>query len=258
VVNDAFGHPQSVVVLGGTSDIGRAIVGRLVGLRCRTVVLAARDPARLAAAADEAAAAGATAVATVHLDATEPGSARDTVAEAFKAAGGPVDMVLVTVGLLGEPERDERDPDRVGELVTVNFTWPAVAMAEAVERLRAQGSGRLVVLSTVAGVRVRRANFLYGSAKAGLDAMTWGWSEVLRDAPDAAVAVQLVRPGFVHSKMTTGLRPAPFATTPDAVADAVVRGIERGESVTWVPGVLRWAFAVLRLLPPSLWRRLPG
>jgi decaprenylphospho-beta-D-erythro-pentofuranosid-2-ulose 2-reductase len=164
-------------------------------------------------------------------------------------------MVLVAVGVLGEQQRDERDPGRVAEVATVNFTWPAAALAAVAERLRSQGSGRLVVLSSVAGVRVRRANYVYGSTKAGLDGYVVGLSESLRGT---GVRVHVVRPGFVRTKMTAGLPDAPLPTSPDLVAADVIRGIELGQTVIWSPSVLRWVFGVFRLLPQFVWRRLPG
>ena len=122
-------------------------------------------------------------------------------------------------------------------------------------RLRRTGRGRIVVLSSVAGARVRRANFVYGSDKAGLDAFSIGLSEALRGS---GVSLHVVRPGFVHTKMTEGLPPAPFSVPPERVADDVLRGLRRGDTVIWSPGILRWVFGIFRLLPQSVWRRLPG
>jgi len=252
-MNDAFGHPQSVVVLGGTSDIARRVVALLAADRCRTVVLAGREPDALASAQSEARASGADTAETLAFDALEVGRAEATVARCFELARGHVDMVLMAVGELGEQLTDENDPDRIAQMITVNFTWPAVAMSAVAAHLRAQGHGRLVVLTSVAGVRVRRANFLYGSAKAGLDGYAQGIAESLRGS---GVAVHIVRPGFVYTKMTADRTPAPFAVGPDVVASAIVRGMTRDEQVIWTPPVLRWVFHVFRMLPGSLWRRL--
>src|SRR4029450_11965014 len=97
--------------------------------------------------------------------------------------------------------------------------------------LRAQGHGTIVVLSSVAGERARRSNFVYGSTKAGLDAFFQGLGDSL---VGTGASVMIVRPGFVHTKMTEGLDPAPLATTPEAVAEAIVRGLERGAQRGWV------------------------
>ncbi|MDA8357071.1 MAG: SDR family NAD(P)-dependent oxidoreductase [Actinomycetota bacterium] len=254
-MNDAFGRPQSMVVLAGTSEIARAVVRRALADRCRTVVLAGRNPAALAVAAGEAVAAGADAVPTVLFDACDPAGARDAVDRCFAAAGGDVDAVVMAVGELGDQRTDETDPERTAAVLTVNFTWPATAMVAVAAHLRAQGHGRLVVLSSVAGVRVRRANFVYGSSKAGLDAFSVGLGEALRGS---GAGVTVVRPGFVRTKMTLGRPEAPFATTPDVVARAITDGLGSGAAVVWAPGLLRWVFAVLKNLPTTIWRRLPG
>jgi decaprenylphospho-beta-D-erythro-pentofuranosid-2-ulose 2-reductase len=254
-VLDAFSVPQSIVVLGGTSDIAQGIVERLVAAGSRTVVLAGRDEAGLDAAAERARSAGAETTATVLFDATDPTGAGDVVAKCIEAAGGRADMVLMAVGILGEQSTDEDDPVRIAEMVTVSFAWPAAALGAVASRLREQGSGRIVVLSSVAGVRVRRANFIYGSAKAGLDAFGVGLSESLRGS---GVKVHVVRPGFVRTKMTQGRPEAPFTASVDQVASVVVRGIELGAPVIWAPPLLRWVFGVFRLLPQAVWRRLPG
>lgn len=251
---DAFGHPQSVVVLGGTSDIAREIVSLLARQRCRSVVLAGRDAAALQRAAGELGRSIAN-VATVSFDATSVDDVDKTVRLCFEAANEQVDLVIVAVGELGVQENDETDPGRIARMMTVNVTWPSAALAEVAARLQRQGHGRIVVLSSVAGVRVRRSNFVYGSTKAGLDAFALGLSEAVLGT---GISVHVVRPGFVHTKMTEGRPAAPFAVGPERVASDVVRGLARGDTVIWSPGPLRYVFSVFRLLPQAIWRRLPG
>jgi decaprenylphospho-beta-D-erythro-pentofuranosid-2-ulose 2-reductase len=253
-VLDAFGQPQSVVVLGGTSDIARAVVERLCARRCSSVVLAGRDRERLADASSSARRAGATHAAEILCDARDVASAAETVDKCFDASPEGVDLVLVAVGVLSG-RQDERDAARAAEVASVTYAWPVAAMTRAAARLAEQGYGRIVVLSSVAGVRVRRANFVYGSAKAGLDAFALGLADALEGT---GVTVQVVRPGFVRTKMTAGMPAAPFATTADAVADAMIAALGRAEPVVWVPSVLRLLFAVLELLPKAVWKRLPG
>lgn len=253
-MNDAFGRPQSVVVLGGTSDIAQAVTERLAGTTCRTVVLAGRDEEALAGAGRRARAAGAERTATVRFDAL--GDAAGAVVDrCFEAAGGSADLVLLAVGALGPPRGDADDPQGVADLMTVNCAWPAAALSAAVGRLRAQGHGRVVVLSSVAAVRTRRSNLAYGAAKAGLDNLACSLAETLRNEP---VRVQVVRLGFVHTKMTEGRRPPPFAVTVDRAATAIIEGIERRGPVIWAPPPLRWMFAVARLLTLRQWWALPG
>jgi decaprenylphospho-beta-D-erythro-pentofuranosid-2-ulose 2-reductase len=254
-VNDAFGLPQSAVVIGGTSDIALAILSELVPRGCTHIVLAGRDPGGLAKAADTLRTLGATTVVEVVCDASDMASAAPTVAACHRATPEGIDLVLMAVGQLGQQEGDEGDPSRTAEMVGVNFAFPAAVLAGLADVLRRQGRGRIVVLSSVAGVRLRRANFLYGATKSGLDAYTRGLADAL---VGSGVRVHVVRPGFVHSKMTAHLSPAPFATTPDVVAQRVVRGLETNEDVIWAPSILRWVFGVFRLLPRSVWRKLPA
>ena len=251
---DAFGHPQSVVVLGGTSDIAREIVNLLAEQRCRSVVLAGRDASALQRTAGELAGSVAN-VATVTFDATSIDDVDKTVRLCFEAANEPVDLVIMAVGELGVQETDEVDPRRIARMMTVNVTWPSAALAEVVAKLQRQGHGRIVVLSSVAGFRVRRSNFVYGSTKAGLDGFALGFSEAVRGT---GISVHIARPGFVHTKMTAGRPAAPFAVGPERVAQDIVRGLERGDTVIWSPSVLRYVFSVFRLLPQAIWRRLPG
>jgi decaprenylphospho-beta-D-erythro-pentofuranosid-2-ulose 2-reductase len=110
------------------------------------------------------------------------------------------------------------------------------------------------VLSSVAGERVRRSNVVYGASKAGLDGLAQGLGDALHAR---GVRVMVVRPGFVHTRMTRGLDAAPLSTEPGAVARAVVRGLDRGDAVVWVPRSLRWLMLVVRFLPRPIFRRLP-
>jgi decaprenylphospho-beta-D-erythro-pentofuranosid-2-ulose 2-reductase len=251
-MNDAFGRPQSVVVLGGTSDIASSLVAQW-SARCRSLVLAGRDQDRLDKVATRFGASIAS-VATVVFDATTD-DADTAVTRCFAAAAEAVDIVVMAVGELGDQEVDEHDPGRIARMLSVNFAWPAAALSAAAASLQKQGHGRILVLSSVAGVRVRRANFVYGSAKYGLDGFAQGLSEALEGS---GVSLHLVRPGFVRTKMTEGRPAAPFAVEADQVAADVVAGLERNRRVIWSPPVVGWVFSVLRYLPRPLWRRLPG
>jgi decaprenylphospho-beta-D-erythro-pentofuranosid-2-ulose 2-reductase len=254
-MNDAFGHPQSVLVFGGTSEIALEIVDLLIADRCTTLVLSGRDAEALDASAKRLPAGRLDVAKTVEFDASTDEHVDDTVDQCFGAANGRVDLVLVAVGELGNQLQDERDSARIAQLITVNFTWPAAAIGAVAKRMQAQGSGRIVVLSSVAGVRARRSNFLYGSTKAGLDAFSQGLSESLRGT---GVVLQIVRPGFVFTRMTSGMRPPPLSVGPKVVAEIVVQGLKKNKTVIWAPSPLQWLFLVLRHLPQPVWRRLPG
>lgn len=250
-MKDAFGAPQSVLLLGGTSEIGLAVVRRLVARRTRTVHLAGRPSAGLDAAAEELREWGA-AVSVVAFDALDPASHEESLGKVF--AEGDVDLVLVAFGVLGEQARDERDAGAAVRVAATNYTGAVSAAVVCGSALSRQGHGALVVLSSVATERARRSNFVYGSSKAGLDAFALGLGEALRPS---GVHVMVVRPGFVRTRMTAGLPAAPLATTPDAVAKAVESGLRRRTEVLWVPGRLRFVMSALRHLPRPVFRRLP-
>ena len=252
-MENAFGQPQNVVVLGGSSDIARAIVKKLCAARTHTVVLAGRSQALLDAAATEAREYGAATTDTVLFDAETPSDAARTVDEAFAKVGDKVDLVIVAVGLLGDQSAYEDDPLAATRMMTINFTWPVAALAELRRRMVAQGSGRILVISSVAAIRVRRSSYLYGGAKAGLDRLCNGLADSLEGT---GVTLQILRPGFVRSKMTAGTKEIPFTTGVNEVAQNVVRGLASSDRVIWSPPILRYVFALLRHLPAPLWRKV--
>lgn len=252
-MNDATGMPQTAVVVGGTSEIARAVVRGLVPRRLTRVVLAGRDTESLNSAAKELVALGADAMVAT-LDVTDV-EGHTAFAEETADRLGEIDLVLVAAGVLGDQETDAADPVAAHRVLETNCSGPAGVLTAFANVLRRQGQGRIVVLSSVAGVRVRPANYVYGASKAGLDGFALGMAGALAGS---GVSVMVVRPGWVATRMTAGRAPAPFATTADAVAADVIRGLERGSEVVWSPPVLRAVFAGMRVLPEALWRRLPG
>jgi decaprenylphospho-beta-D-erythro-pentofuranosid-2-ulose 2-reductase len=250
-MQDGLGAVQSVLVLGGSSDIARATLRRLIRQRTRSVVLAGRSPSQLQSVADELRSLGASHVDRVAFDAADTVSHAAFVDDAF-ARGGEIDLVLVAFGLLGNPTMGEESPTAT-EIAQVNYLGAISVLGPIAERLRAQGHGVIVALSSVAGERVRPSNFIYGSSKAGLDAFLQGLSDQLAGS---GVHVLIVRPGFVYTKMTDGMVAAPFAVGPDAVAEAILDGIATRRTIIWVPSVLRYAMSFLRHLPRPVFRRI--
>jgi decaprenylphospho-beta-D-erythro-pentofuranosid-2-ulose 2-reductase len=252
-MKDALGAVQSVLVLGGGSDIARATAGELARRRHARIVLAARKPESLDSAVADLKAAGASEVHAVAFDATDYASHEQFVTQTFETFGD-FDVVLVAFGVLGEQARAEADAAAALEIVQTNFTGVVSVTVPLAARMREQGHGTLVLLSSVAGERARRSNFVYGSSKAGVDAYYQGLGDSL---DGSGVTVMIVRPGFVHTKMTTGLAAAPLSTTAEKVATAIVRGLDRGRETIWVPGPLRFVMSVLRHVPRPVFRKLP-
>jgi decaprenylphospho-beta-D-erythro-pentofuranosid-2-ulose 2-reductase len=247
-----MGSPARVLLLGGTSEIGLEILAALNLPPEAEVLLAGRDGQRMAAAGK---ALGGQ-VRTLPYEATALDTHQALIDAAF--AGGDVDLVISAAGILTPQEQLDQDPLGAGRLIETNFTGHVTTLLAAVARMRAQGHGTVVVLSSVAAIRPRKANFVYGAAKAGLDAFARGLADSLHGT---GVRVLLVRPGFVTGRMTAGMTPAPLATTPAAVGAAVARALRRGPGhaggVVWVPPSLAVLVTALRLLPRPAWRRLP-
>ncbi len=242
---DATGMPQTAVVIGGSSQIARDTLLLLADRRLRSVVLAGRGETALEATAAELRARGIDKVMTPYLDVTDT-DRLDAFAKATARELGTIDLLLVAAGDLGTSDIDAVDAKTVSRTVVTNFAGPAAVVVAFLGTLRAQGAGRIVILSSAAGVRVRKANFVYGAAKAGVDGFALGLADALEGT---GVEVTVVRPGFVHTKMTAGLKRAPFAVESSTVAEAIVEGLETGASVVWVPHLLRAVFALLRLFP---------
>lgn len=195
-------------------------------------------------------------------------------------------MVLLAFGIAGDQGRDEEEPLAAVRVAQTNYTGAVSAGLVCAGALQAQGHGSLVVLSSVAGERVRRADFIYGSSKAGLDAFAQGLGDALHGT---GAHVMVVRPGVVRPEpraeagavrvagatqaagvvqgagavraaarfVSAPLEASPLTTTPDAVAEAIVTGLRRRSETVWVPGSLRAVMSALRHVPRPLFRRLP-
>lgn len=240
-----------VVVFGGRSEIGTELTARLAP--GATVVLAARDPQRLDDQCDAVWAAGAAAVHVVPFDADDI-EAHGALVDSLVAAHGPITTAVLAFGILGDQSRAEDEATHAVQIVHTDYVAQVSLLTHLARVMRKAGRGRMVVFSSVAGVRVRRANYVYGSAKAGLDGFASGLADALHGS---GVQLLIVRPGFVIGRMTQGMTPAPFSSTPQQVAAATVRALAKGRRSVWVPRVLRPVFFGMRLLPQAIWRRMP-
>lgn len=247
---DSLSRPQSVLLLGATSDIGQAICRAWAGSLIR-VQLAGRPSPGRDALVEEWNSRG-VAASALDFDADAPETHAAVIAGAF--AAGDVDVVVLAFGALGDQASAEADPAEAARTVTTTYVGAVSTGLAVASALEAQGHGALVVLSSVAGQRARRSNYVYGSAKAGLDTFARGLADRLHGS---GAHVLIVRPGFVHSAMTAGLEPAPLAVTPDQVAEVVVHALARGRGVVYAPGAMRVVMAGLRAVPGPLFRRLP-
>ncbi len=249
-MRNALGEAQTIVLFGGTSEIGRAIVSELLSPSTHTLVLACRRPDE--AHPDRFERPGLT-VAVEPFDAALT-DGHDAVVRRIADAYGDLDIAIVAFGVLGSQEEFDADPHAAAEAVHVNYTGAVSTCLALSGAMRRQGHGHIAVVTSVAGERARAANYVYGSSKAGLDAFSQGLGDALQGS---GVAVTVIRPGFVHSRMTRGRRAAPFATTPRVVGELAAAGIRRGRHTVWTPSVLRFVFMGIRHLPRAIFRRLP-
>lgn len=248
-MNDTAAGP--VVIFGGRSEIGMELARRLAP--GATVVLAARGADRLDPQIAELHRAAAAAVYTVEFDADDL-SGHGRLVAAIIAEHGPIHTAVLAFGILGDQARAETDAAHAAAIVHTDYVAQVSLLTELAAQMRTAERGSLVVFSSVAGVRVRRANYVYGSAKAGLDGFASGLADALHGT---GVGLLIVRPGFVIGRMTHGMTPAPLASTPAQVAAATARALERKRRTVWVPWTLRPLFFVMRLLPQFVWRKLP-
>lgn len=243
--------PGCVLVLGGRSEIGLEVAQRIVD--GRVAILAARRSAQLAVERQRMLDSGASEVHCVDFDADDTDGHAELLV-GIADSHGPIGVAVLAFGILGDQRRAELDPKHAVAVVHTDYVAQVSVLTTLTNLLRAQGTGQIVVFSSVAGARVRRANYVYGSAKAGLDGFASGLTDALHGT---GVQLLLVRPGFVIGRMTEGMSPAPMSSTPQQVADAVVDGLHRRGRVVWIPRAIRPLSYVMRMLPQAVWRRLP-
>jgi decaprenylphospho-beta-D-erythro-pentofuranosid-2-ulose 2-reductase len=247
---------RKVAFLGATKGMGRALARRLaargdaifllgrdledLGRSARDLEVRAGNTTPGAAAADGGGGRGAgtdvdVGIGVALCDLERPDTFAGSLAAAESALGG-LDTVVVTGGMFATQEALEQDPELARRLLTVDFANTVIFCEEARRRLLARGGGTLCVFSSVAGERGRKPVILYGAAKAGLTHYLEGLDHKFRARGLRTICV---KPGFVRTGMTEGLRAPPFAGEPDAVAALVCRAIDRGRPVVYVPGI--WA-----------------
>ncbi len=241
-----------VLLLGATRGIGRAVARRLAARGDRLFLLGrGLDDLRLCAQDLDIRANQQSVAGVAACDLALP----DTFAPAFAAAEAAlsaVDAVVVTAGDFATQDVLEADPERARQLLNIDFTNTVVFCEMARTGVLAKG-GTLCVLSSVAGDRGRKPVILYGAAKAGLSHYLEGLDHKYRAS---GLRVVCVKPGFVKTGMTSGLKPPPFAGEPDGVAADIVAAMDRGQPVVYTPRIWGLVMLVIRLLPRAVMRRV--
>jgi decaprenylphospho-beta-D-erythro-pentofuranosid-2-ulose 2-reductase len=262
MVLDAVGNPQSILLLGGTSEIGLAICQRyLRNAHARIVLADLPDHPRKDEAIAAMKEAGAKTVEWIDFDGIDTESHPKVIDAAFKnEVGGDIDVAIVAFGLLGDAEELWQNQRKAVQIAGINYT-AAISVGVLVgEKMKAQGFGQIIAMSSAAGERVRRSNFVYGSTKAGLDGFYLGLGEALREF---GVRVLVIRPGQVRTSTTiahwksTGAKEAPFTVDKEYVAELAVTASAKGKELVWAPGAFRYVMMVLRHVPRPIFRKLP-
>jgi decaprenylphospho-beta-D-erythro-pentofuranosid-2-ulose 2-reductase len=263
MVLDAVGNPQTILLLGGTSEIGLAICERYLRNAAARIVLGVvpGDPLR-DKAVEQMKAAGAKSVEVIDFDAIDTESHPKVIDAAWGGGAAPtdIDVAIVAFGLLGNAEELWQNQRKAVQIAQINYTAAVSVGVLLGEKMRAQGFGRIIAMSSAAGERVRRSNFVYGSTKAGLDGFYLGLSEALREY---GVRVLVIRPGQVRTTTTiehwksTGAKEAPFTVDKEDVAELAVTASAKGKELVWAPGAFRYVMMVLRHIPRPIFRKLP-
>jgi decaprenylphospho-beta-D-erythro-pentofuranosid-2-ulose 2-reductase len=250
MVLDAVGNPQTILLLGGTSEIGLAICERyLRNAHARIVLADLPDHPGKDKAVAQMKAAGAKSVEWIDFDGVDTASHPKVIDAAFGGGDSKdIDVAIVAFGLLGNAEELWQNQPKAVQIAQVNYTAAVSVGVLLGEKMRAQGE------------RVRRSNFVYGSTKAGLDGFYLGLGEALRPS---GVRVLVIRPGQVRTTTTiehwksTGAKEAPFTVDKEAVAELAVNAAAKGKEIVWAPGTFRYVMMVLRHIPRPIFRKLP-
>jgi hypothetical protein len=239
---------DSVLILGGRSDIGIAVAHRFAAAG-HPIALAARNATKLEGARTDIALRHSVDVALHDYDALDTPALADFV-NGFDPAPG---VVVSSVGMMGDQATSERNPEAAALVMRTNFEAPAQVLELFAARMEARGRGTLVGISSVAGDRGRASNYVYGSAKAGFTAYLSGLRNRLSRTK---VRVVTVKPGFVSTRMTEGMNLSPVLTaSPETVADAIFRAVKRQRNIVYVKPIWWAVMYVIRALPEPIFRR---
>jgi decaprenylphospho-beta-D-erythro-pentofuranosid-2-ulose 2-reductase len=247
---DPYG-PRRILVLGATSGIAEACI-RLWANRGDALYLVARNADKLAVVAADARTRGASHIGTAVANLDDTGAHAEVLAHAINSLGG-LDVAFLALGVLGDQGDAERNFATADQILHTNFVAPVSLLTWLANYTAQRRAGTLAVLSSVAGERGRKSNYVYGSSKAGLTAFVDG----LRNRIDReGVRVMTIKPGPVKTAMTEGMKGSAKFADVEVVAASLVKAIDKGTDVVYVPGIWRVIMAVIRAIPESIFKKL--
>ncbi|KXP01827.1 decaprenylphospho-beta-D-erythro-pentofuranosid-2-ulose 2-reductase [Tsukamurella tyrosinosolvens] len=252
-MKNAVGVPQSILLLGGTSEIGLSIVEEYLAKGTQRVVLAAlpNDPLREQAVA-QVEAAGATSVEVIDFDATDFDGHAKTIDAAF--SGGDIDVAIVAFALDFDAEELWQNQRKAVLLAQVNYTGAVSVGVLLGQKIKEQGHGQIIAMSSVAGLRPRRSNFVYGSSKAGFDGFYLNLGQALEPFGGS---VLVVRPGMVRTKFSAHVKEAPLTIDKDVIGTLAVDAAIKGKSLIYAPAPWGFVSFGLKNIPQPIFKKLP-
>ena len=227
---NGFKSPERIALIGGSSEIGEAIVRHLPPENLQEIVILDR--------------------ATTGFDASSAQNRREGVAGLF--IKGDIDIAIIAIGVLGDSD-SKNSEENLLDLAEINYTATLHIAHLISEKMKIQGHGKILVISSFAQVRPRIDNFIYGSSKAGLDFYARGLAASLKGT---GVSISILRPGFVHTKMTHGMKVAPFSITAEQAGEAGADLLRGGSKIAFVPGILKFVAIAFRMVPAIIFNKL--
>ena len=241
---NGLGETQRVLVLGGKSELALSILERIPLAEDAELLLFGRNLSDFEAPdfLDKIK------VRRVEIDLSDFEASKVEVIKAFTT--GDIDLVICAYATLGDEEL-QLDSKLFASVLNTNFYSQSILLNEIYILLEKQMHGQILVISSVAGIRARRRNFVYGASKSGLDFIAQG---LQKRSPEKNIYITILRPGFVHTKMTSGLTVAPFATNKRVVAKIAVDGLYKKKRIIYAPRKLKFVMFVIKLLPERIFR----
>jgi len=242
---------NTILIVGATSAIANS-TARLFADRGDTLFLIARNDERLRQAADDLRARGAAAVETATLDINDMDAHDSCIRQALDTLG-KIDIVLIAHGTLPDQARCEADTAVMTQEFATNASSTLCFLNHLVPHMVSQSTGKIAVITSVAGDRGRQSNYVYGAAKAAVATYLSGLRNRLAKQ---GIAVLDIRPGFVDTPMTSAFKKGALWAQPEQIAAGIVRALEKNADVVYLPFFWRYIMLIIRLIPEAIFKRL--